>query len=227
MSEPTYLALAPMNRMLHSVEPPRPPDEYSVPLGGYDQRHHPSVPPRLPPSRKSSVHEATHNYLADLKMLDQDTSPSWRSTPPIESPASESDDENDASFLRCVLYRDPEPDSTFIPPRHGFQTDETNPLPYRLDEWLSFQYPLQLADAYNEIYDEYHHHFLTFFENHQLERVDSPVDSMLNNWDSDDESIISSVASSIPAWSGSLSNLTMHVGASFLELTPRRDSNGP
>ncbi|KMU81267.1 hypothetical protein CISG_02644 [Coccidioides immitis RMSCC 3703] len=111
MSEPTYLALAPMNRMLHSVEPPRPPDEYSVPLGGYDQRHHPSVPPRLPPSRKSSVHEATHNYLADLKI--------------------------------------------------------------------------------------------------------------------DDESIISSVASSIPAWSGSLSNLTMHVGASFLELTPRRDSNGP
>ncbi|WEW58540.1 hypothetical protein PRK78_004008 [Emydomyces testavorans] len=210
MSEPAYLCLTPMYKAMY---PPYVGESSIISITRY---RCPSIIPSWPPSRQSSIHEVTHD-LADLDMSDQDSFPSWKSSISVDSPIpGGSGDESDPMLLRYILHRVPESEPTRRPTLNLRNTERHLPS-YSADEWA--QSDFELFDIQSDSDADWHRYSLLLFEAQQWDRA-SHVDSLANNYDSD-ESATSSLATSCSTWSGSQSVLTSYVGGKFLELTPQ------
>ncbi|EEP76601.1 predicted protein [Uncinocarpus reesii 1704] len=218
MSEPAYLCLTPMYRALHPIEAAIYIREASILSMAYNPCHRSTR--SWPPTRQNSIHEVMHD-LVDSELSDQDSFPSWKSTISIDSPVlNDNEEEHGTTLLQYILNRFPESDPNLILTCLNRRDTDAGPPSHSMDEWLNSQADFQLVDLQSDNDDDWCRCSIVFFDDHQQSRAASPVGSLLNNYDSADESVASSVISSRLAWNGSPSILTRNVGGNFLELSP-------
>lgn len=220
MSEPasSYLCLTAMIRAMCPVDSNVYLSDGSIIPIAYNQNHYSSFPRSWPPTRQNSILEVASD-LSDYSTDQQDCFSSGESCMSLDTASlSGNEDEQASILLRSILDRFSEPEPPFMVTHYNLWEHETISPTVLADDWSASQSEFPPFDPQPDVEDDWLRYLLLYADR---QRAASPVGSLVNNYDSSDESVASSVISSHRAWTGSPSILTRHVGGCFLELSPR------